>query len=313
MVKRIQPLLLIAISLILLSGCSVRKESAVDKPLAVQLTVSRDFSSENIFDKQILVEAGETVLDILEKNLEVETSAGGFVNGINGFKSSIQEQSGKDWFYYVNGTASNCSSKDYHLKAGDKVLWDYHKWDGNSFIPAIIGSYPEPFINGFQGKTKGTRIYYADACKNEALRIKKSLEGLKVKNISEAPLDESFETEDGFPSIIIGEYGSLVRNKNIAKLLSNGENKGIFVRFGKKEIELLDYSGLVKRASESSAGVLCAAAGSLGDTAPVWIITSIEHKGIEDITDLICTKPESIKNCYGAAFNKGRLERLPTK
>jgi len=298
---------------LLLSGCSVQNNTAVDKLFEVELVVSRDFSSEILFKKTVQVDAEETVLDVLEKNLEVETVTGGFVNAINGFKSSIGNEAGNDWFYYVNGTAANCSSKAYHLKDGDKVLWDYHKWDGNSFTPAIIGAYPEPFVNGFEGKTKGTRIYYINGCRDEALKIKKSLIGFKANDVCEASLSQSFEIKPGLPSIVIGEYNNLLKNKSIAKLLSDNEKRGMFARFSKKEIALLDYSGLVKKICNTSTGVLCAVAGSLGDTAPVWIVTSVEHKGLEELTDLICTKPESIKDYYGAAFIKGNIERLPSK
>jgi len=306
-------LLLSMLFLLLVSGCSIQKESAGDKPFEIQLTVSRDFSSEILFTKGIQTQPGETVLDVLEKNLEVETSSGGFIDAIKGLKSAVEGETGKDWFFYINGIAANCSAKAYHLKPGDKVVWDYHPWNGNSFIPAIIGSYPEPFINGFEGKTKGTRIFYSEDSRDEALKIKQSLAEMNAKNVVEVQLPQNFEILSDYPSIIIGEYENLIKNKNIAKLLSDGNQRGVFARFDKKRTEILDYSGLVKKAGSPSIGVIFATASSLGDTAPVWIVTSLEHKGIEDITNLICSNPESIKNYYGVAYNEGKIERLPCR
>ncbi|MGE5474339.1 MAG: DUF4430 domain-containing protein [Ignavibacteriales bacterium] len=299
------------IILFLLSGCSLQKGPSLGNSLNIQLTVSKDFSENIIFDKKIQAESGDTIMDILEKNLDVETASDGFVNAINGLKSEMNGMTSKDWFFYVNGIASNCSAKAYHLRQGDKILWDYHEWDGNSFIPAIIGAYPEPFINGFEGKTAGVRIYYADEFKDEALKLKESLGRFKAKNVNTAPLGDSFETKPGFPSIIIGEYGKISNNKIVAKLISDNGNKGIFARFSKNAITLLDYSGMPKKVDMPISGVVCATADSLGDTAPVWIITSIEHKQVENLINLIYSKEGSIKDYYGAALIKGKLERLP--
>ncbi|MGE5327933.1 MAG: DUF4430 domain-containing protein [Deltaproteobacteria bacterium] len=301
---------ILIISLLLLSGCSVNNNEGMDRPFEVELIVSREFGSEILFEKTVLVEAGETVLDILEKNLEVEASTGGFVKAINGLSSSIESESGKDWFYYVNGIASNCSSKAYHLKKGDKLLWDYHQWNGNSFIPAIIGAYPEPFVNGFKGMTKGTRIYYSEGNKNEALKIKQSLANLKAQNIIEEPLPEKIKVAAGYPCILVGEYANLIKNKSVTALLSDGESRGMPVRFGKGEISLLNCAGSVEDVCDSKTGIVFAIANSLGDTAPVWVVTSLEHKGIEALTDLIFSKPESIEGYYGIAY-KGKLQRLP--
>ena len=299
--------------LLLVSGCLIQKQDNVNQSFEIQLTVSRDFSSEILFAKEIQIQSGETVLDVLEKNLEVETSSGGFINAIKGLKSAVEGETGKDWFFYINGIAANCSAKAYHLKPGDKIVWDYHPWNGNSFIPAIIGSYPEPFINGFEGKTKGTRIYYSKDSRDEALKIKQSLAGMKAKNVVEAPIPQNFEVLSDYPSIIIGEYENLIKNKNIAKLLADGNQRGVFISFAKKRVEILNYSGLIKKTCSPSTGVVFATSSSLGDTAPVWIITSLEHKGIEDITNLICSKPKGIKDYYGVAYNDGKIERLPYK
>lgn len=302
---------LFLIILFLLSGCSFKKGPSSDKSFGIQLTVSKDFSSNIIFDKSIQAQSGETVMDVLEKNLDVETASGGFINAINGVKSETEGETTKDWFYYVNGTASNCSAKAYKLKQGDKVLWDYHEWNGDSFIPAVIGAYPEPFVNGFEGKTAGVRVYYTNECKDEALKMKESLAVLKAKNITAAFLGDDFETEPGFPSIIIGGYEKLIGSKKIAKLISDSKDKGMFARFGENSVALLDYSGRSKKISNSKTGVIYAVANSLGDTAPVWIITSLEHKGIENLANLICSDKDSIKNYYGAALINGQLERLP--
>ena len=51
-------------------------------------------------------------------------------------------------FKYINGISAIKGADELRLKNGDKVWWDFHAWDGIPMYNAVIGSYPEPFING---------------------------------------------------------------------------------------------------------------------------------------------------------------------
>jgi len=74
-------------------------------------------------------------MDILAENFDVRTSyGGGFVESINGFKSSIDSngQGGIGWIYYVNEKEASVGAVDYLINKGDKIRWDLHKWDMES-------------------------------------------------------------------------------------------------------------------------------------------------------------------------------------
>ncbi|MEW9124912.1 MAG: DUF4430 domain-containing protein [Thermotaleaceae bacterium] len=52
----------------------------------------------------------------------------------------------EDWFYWVNGILAPVGVAEYRPQAGDEIWWDYHDWNMTMFVPAVIGSYPHPFI-----------------------------------------------------------------------------------------------------------------------------------------------------------------------
>ena len=35
---------------------------------------------------------------------------------------------------------------------GDHIWWDRHDWSQTDHVPAVVGSFPEPFLNGLGGK-----------------------------------------------------------------------------------------------------------------------------------------------------------------
>ena len=44
------------------------------------------------------------------------------------------------------------------LHAGDHVWWDRHDWSATESVPAVVGSFPEPFVDGYGGKRLPLRI-----------------------------------------------------------------------------------------------------------------------------------------------------------
>ena len=96
------------------------------------------------------VPGAETVMSLLERHFKVTTRYGG------GFAESIDGHSGGsshlDWFYYVNGIEAPQGAAATDVHKGDHIWWDLHDWAATDSVPAVVGSYPEPFTNGIGGK-----------------------------------------------------------------------------------------------------------------------------------------------------------------
>lgn len=147
-------ILLLAIAIAGCQSTTSRRPASRQAAGPVDLLVTRDFGSKVLVEKSATVTGSPTVMDVLAKNAKVETAyGGGFINSINGLASGHTDSGGAkiDWFYCVNGIQASVGAADLKVRAGDKIWWDYHDWSSVSFVPAVVGSYPEPFVHGYEG------------------------------------------------------------------------------------------------------------------------------------------------------------------
>ena len=99
------------------------------------------------------VPAGESAMQALERVAKVKTTYGGrYVQSVNGVSGSLSSR--HDWFYFVNGIESDRGADDYTLHPGDVEWWDYRSWRNAMTVPVVVGAFPEPFLHGFDGKTR---------------------------------------------------------------------------------------------------------------------------------------------------------------
>ena len=145
------------------AGCGLGAGKA---PGGVQLTVTRDFGARVLGRAGApQVQGAETVMSLLLRNDKVTTKyGGGFVQSIDGL-SGGQEAGGDplDWFYYVNGVEAPKGAAATNVHPGDHVWWDLHDWSQTDDVPAVVGSFPEPFLNGVEGKRLPVRVECAQA------------------------------------------------------------------------------------------------------------------------------------------------------
>ncbi|MDH7478997.1 MAG: DUF4430 domain-containing protein, partial [Syntrophomonadaceae bacterium] len=157
------------------------------------LWVSTDFGREVVYQKTLPFEPGESIADVMRRNLQIETAyGGGFVNSINGISSAytnkgLFSRQKKDWFCWVNGVLCSEGANCYQLADRDVIWWDYHDWNGGYFTPAVIGGFPGPFIGGYAGEEADTVIICAGGYEELARLLKQGLERHGVKNVSAAP------------------------------------------------------------------------------------------------------------------------------
>src|SRR5664280_2366196 len=63
-----------------------------------------------------------------------------------------------------------------NVHPGDHVWWDRHDWSQTEEVPAVVGSFPEPFLNGLGGKRLPVRLECESlggyACRTIAARLR---------------------------------------------------------------------------------------------------------------------------------------------
>ena len=147
--------------------------------------VTRDQGKTVLLVRQ--VPTGETAMQALERSAKIDTRYGGrFVEAINGVSGSISSR--HDWFYFINGVEADRGAAEYKLHDGDIEWWDFRDWGkvGES-VPLVVGAFPEPFLHGYNGKTRPTDIgYELPSSRKDALRIAKEVNARMVVGPNDA-------------------------------------------------------------------------------------------------------------------------------
>jgi hypothetical protein len=112
------------------------------------VSVTRDYGSTRLVSARAA--PGQSALDALRRVAHVGTSYGGrFVESVNGL--SGDRSASDDWLYFVNGIAPDVGAADMRLHPGDREWWDRRYWRDLVQTPVAIGSWPEPFVHGYDG------------------------------------------------------------------------------------------------------------------------------------------------------------------
>jgi len=112
------------------------------------------------------VPAGLTAAQGLERVAKVETRYGGrYIRSVDG----VEERGQRAWFYYVNGYLADRSAAEYRLHAGDVEWWDYRSWKDPAEDPLVVGAFPQPFLNGYDGHRRRTVIQAYGSARVQAL------------------------------------------------------------------------------------------------------------------------------------------------
>jgi hypothetical protein len=145
------------LALALAVGLGACGAAADDDEGSARLWITRDRGTTVLLQRT--VPAGQTVLQALRREADVETRYGGrFVHAINGLEGSLG--AGRDWFYFVNGVASDRGAAEYRVRQGETVWWDYRRWQGGEEVRIVVGAFPEPFVHGYAGTRRPAAVRY---------------------------------------------------------------------------------------------------------------------------------------------------------
>jgi hypothetical protein len=187
--------IVLLLSVLALAGCGGAGPTSADG--SARLWVTRDRGREVLVETT--VPAGQTLLRALKSQAKVTTRyGGGFVQSIDGVEGSGGRR--EDWFWFVNGLAGDRSATSYRLRNGDVAWWDYRNWSSDAeTLEVVAGAFPEPFLHGYDGKTKPAAVRYASGLRTRAERVAAVLETGDVAPIGStvAPNVNLFELVGG--------------------------------------------------------------------------------------------------------------------
>ena len=273
-----------------------------------QVRVTRDFGRTLVgAAREPTIREDQTVMRLLRSRFDVDTRYGGrFVQAIDGLEGRGSGAT-VDWFYFVNGVEADVGAAEFELSPGDRVQWDYRRWDAAMRAPAIVGAFPEPFLNGLQGKRRPVRVECEEdevsACDGAKARLKRV--GVSTSGSSlGAPGTETVTR------LVVARWPAarIVRG---APLLEEGpETSGVFARFRGRTLELLDGSGEVRRRVAPGDGVGLVVALQPRDEELLWLVTALDEQGLE--AGVRALDERTLRDAYAvAAAEGGRVEKLP--
>jgi uncharacterized protein DUF4430 len=259
-----------------LAGCGL---GAGDEPAGTKLTITRDFGTQRVRDVEAPKVGGdETVMRLLERNAKVATRyGGGFVQSIDGLAGGRSGGRPVDWFYYVNGTEASRGAASTGLRAGDRIWWDRHDWSAAMRVPAVVGSFPEPFVHGIEGKRLPVRIECATPGSDPCRRVSKRLASYEVPvatgGLLTARVEETLR-------VLVGRWQALRVDHAVDGLEHGPADSGVYARIARdgRSIVALDAHGRAIRTLGPGTGLVAATAS--GDERPTWVVTGTDDAGV---------------------------------
>ena len=272
--------LLLALALLgaaALAGCGL---GAGPAPGGVQLTVTRDFGSTVLGSWSAPRVVGqETVMSVLLRNAAVQTRySGGFVQSIDGVAGGHERGRAVDWFYYVNGIEAPKGAASTNLHSGDHVWWDRHDWSQTDHVPAVVGSFPEPFLNGTEGKRLPVRVECTSvggrACRAVTATLRASGVPAPVSALASGSEPKTLR-------VMVGPWSALRGDPTAATIEKGPATSGVFARFSPNgsTLTLLDADGRPTATLGAGAGLIAATASE--ESAPVWVVAGTDAAGVE--------------------------------
>jgi Domain of unknown function (DUF4430) len=154
----------VALGCLAAAGCSRVSQAEPPPGSGARIVATADFGAKALLDRR--VPQGGSVMRATRGATPVETAYGGdFVRSMLGLSSNLGAK--RDWFYFVNGIEGEVGARQRTLRRGETVWWDYRDWGGVMDVPAVVGSWPEPFLHAAGGSAPAVS---ADAPLDGALR-----------------------------------------------------------------------------------------------------------------------------------------------
>jgi Domain of unknown function (DUF4430) len=265
------------------------------------LTVTRDYGSRALLETADRDPPGsETVIRMLDREAEITTRyGGGFVQSIDGLAGGSSGGRRSDWFFYVNGVESDRGAAQVGVRGGDRIWWDYRDWSDAMRVPAVVGSWPEPFAQG--SSVTGRRLPVTVDCATErpiCATVAKRL----TEEGAEARIERGASGQGGrSPRLVVGPWGAI--RGDFAAALGGPQASGVFATFGDDrpggyELRLTNSRAEPACAYRAGAGLVAAVEAGGSDRA-TWLVTGTDRAGVRRAAEAL--DPGDLRDRYAVA------------
>lgn len=319
------------------AGCGIGPGRGLGE---VELTVTRDYGARRVAAPgRDTVTESDTVMRVLDRKARISTRyGGGFVQSIDGIAGGERGGRRYDWFFYVNGVESGVGAADYALRGGDSVWWDYRDWSAALSVPAVVGSWPQPFASGYEGRRRPVAVECLGGGAACAEVERKLIQAGARGRLFNRHADEKTTAaaakgpSSGAIRVLVGPWARLRRDPVAARIEDGPQAGGVFAKFVPLEksagdggrpaarsgpptvsrgfrLEGLDEGGRPTRAFGPEAGLV--AATRRGEAPPVWVVTGAGAAGVRAAAGLLDSR--DLRDHYAVATEGGGGIGLPLR
>lgn len=208
-----------------------------------------------------------------------------------------------DWFAYVNGVAVTHAPAS---KSGARIWWDRHAATATRRVPAVVGSFPEPFRHGIDGKRLPVRIECAAPGSAPCKQVSQTLASFGVPAALGGLLTSHVEET---LRVLVGPWSALSADHAIDELAQGPSASGVYVRItgDGRSIVALDADGRPVRTLAAGAGLIAATARP--DARPTWVVTGTDDAGVAAAARAFDER--TLMHRFAIAVSDGRPLALP--
>ncbi len=238
-----------------LAGCGASASTSSDE---IRLTVTRDFGAEG-------------VVALLRERVP---PAGGLAPIFQRYPNTRGSRS-----LFVNGMLPDKPASELVVHGGDRVWLDQHASAIAGEIPAVVGSFPEPFLHGVDGKRLPVRVECDDPRAGACAAVAEKLVSLGVV-AGRSIIGRS--AADMTVRILVAPWKRLRGREFEANSIDDGPRaSGVFARFdaSAQRLLVLGADGTVARTLGAGTGLIAATRAK--DRQPVWFVTGTDDAGVD--------------------------------
>lgn len=261
-------------ALLALSGCGL---GTGPTSTGVRLEVTDDFGASTLASYSApRVSGPETAMSLLMRGSSVVTNPRGFVETVGGLSGGHEGNDPVGWFYYVNGVRASRGAAHTGVHPGDRIWWDRHDWSQAQEVPAVVGSFPQPFLSGIEGERFPVRVECALIASSACQTVLRNLRAVGVPAAVAAPT--------GAPSpnvlrMLVGQLSQIGGDPAVRLLQQGPRASGVYVRVAHdwNSMALLDEHGAARATAAAGSGLVAATRN--GSDAPVWVVAGTDSAG----------------------------------
>jgi hypothetical protein len=284
------------------AGCGLGAGAGIG---GVELTVTREFGATPVLERTVEANESDTVMRLLEGSAGISTRyGGGYVQSIEGVEETQRGGHPYDWFFFVDGIESPIGAADYSLRGNERIWWDYRDWLATNHVPAVVGSWPAPFVDGYEGRSHPVVV----ECKGGGGTCAQVRQALEVAGASVAS-----GTPSGAIRVLVGPWAQL-RTDPAAALIEGGPGEsGVYADFAQQgsgyRLVGLDSAGEASHDFGPAAGLV--AATRRYEAPPTWVVTGATPAAVQAAAGLLVGA--KLRDHYAVAIEDGKETPLPVE